>query len=124
MVKPSAGFGAPNRMDTLSPQKSLVDQAYERILDAVCDGTFRPGERLTQEEIAARLNVSRQPITHALAMLKTQGFLTEAGRREWPRLVIEAFTDGDNESLATELRRPGLQLWTCLLYTSPSPRDS
>ena len=68
-------------MDTLSPPRSLVDQAYERILDAVCDGTFRPGERLTQEEIAARLNVSRQPITHALAMLKTQGFLTEAGRR-------------------------------------------
>ena len=35
--------------------------------------TLKPGERLTQEDIAARLNVSRQPVTHALAVLKAQG---------------------------------------------------
>jgi DNA-binding GntR family transcriptional regulator len=64
----------------LSP-KSLVDQAYKVILDAVCDGTFKPGERLTQEDIASRLKVSRQPVTHALALLKAQGFLAPSGRR-------------------------------------------
>ncbi|MEI9899433.1 MAG: GntR family transcriptional regulator [Hyphomicrobium sp.] len=39
------------------------------------------GERLTQEDIAARLKVSRQPVTHALAVLKAQGFLVSNGRR-------------------------------------------
>ncbi len=68
-------------MESLEAPKSLVDQAYQVILDAVCDGTFKPGERLTQEDIAARLNVSRQPVTHALAVLKAQGFLTQSGRR-------------------------------------------
>jgi DNA-binding GntR family transcriptional regulator len=68
-------------LDALEQAKSLVDQAYEVILDAVCDGTFKPGERLTQEDIATRLKVSRQPVTHALAMLKAQGFLIETGRR-------------------------------------------
>ncbi|HEY0327955.1 MAG TPA: GntR family transcriptional regulator [Rhodopseudomonas sp.] len=68
-------------MESLESPKSLVDQAYEVILDALCDGTFKPGERLTQEDIAARLNVSRQPVTHALAVLKAQGFLAQAGRR-------------------------------------------
>ncbi|WP_338811322.1 GntR family transcriptional regulator (plasmid) [Agrobacterium leguminum] len=68
-------------MESLAPPKSLVDQAYETILDALCDGTFKPGERLTQEDIAARLNVSRQPVTHALAVLKSQGFLMQTGRR-------------------------------------------
>jgi DNA-binding GntR family transcriptional regulator len=58
-----------------------VDQAYEVILDALCDGTLKAGERLTQEEIAARLNVSRQPVTHALAVLKSQGFVAPSGRR-------------------------------------------
>lgn len=58
-----------------------MDQAYEGILDALCDGTLKPNERFTQEDIAARLNVSRQPVTHALAVLKAQGFLTQAGRR-------------------------------------------
>ena len=68
-------------MESLTPTKSLVDQAYEVILDALSDGTFKPGERLTQEDIAARLNVSRQPVTHALAVLKAQGFLVNTGRR-------------------------------------------
>jgi DNA-binding GntR family transcriptional regulator len=68
-------------MESLQQPKSLVDQAYEVILNALCDGTLRPDERLTQEEIAARLNVSRQPVTHALAVLKAQGFVTPSGRR-------------------------------------------
>lgn len=68
-------------MQSLLPQKTLVEQAYRTILDAICDGTFKPGERLTQDEIAARLNVSRQPVMSALALLKSQGFLQEAGRR-------------------------------------------
>lgn len=68
-------------LDSLSTPKSLVDQAYERILDALSDGTFKSGERLTQEDIATRLNVSRQPVTHALAVLKAQGFLVPSGKR-------------------------------------------
>ena len=68
-------------MKTLEQAKSLVDQTYERILDAVCEGSLKVGERVTQEDVAARLNVSRQPVTHALAMLKTQGFFVQAGRR-------------------------------------------
>ncbi|MGA2793406.1 MAG: GntR family transcriptional regulator [Roseiarcus sp.] len=68
-------------LELLQLPKSLGDQAYEVILDALCDGTFKPGERLTQEDIAARLNVSRQPVTHALAVLKAQGFLAQSGRR-------------------------------------------
>ncbi len=70
-----------SKLKKLEVPKLLVDQTYEMILDALCDGTFKPGDRLTQEEIAARLNVSRQPVTHALAVLKAQGFLTQSGRR-------------------------------------------
>lgn len=68
-------------MESLEQPKSLVDRAYEAIRDAVCDGTLKPGERITQDEIALRLDVSRQPVTHALTMLKAQGFLIETGRR-------------------------------------------
>ena len=61
-------------MEFLTSPKNLVDQAYEVILDALSDGTFKSGGRLTQEDIAARLNVSRQPVTHALAVLTIQMF--------------------------------------------------
>ncbi len=68
-------------MDSLAAPKTLMDQAYEVILDAICDGALKPGERLTQESVAQRLNVSRQPIHNALLVLKAQGFVREAGRR-------------------------------------------
>ena len=68
-------------MDSLVAPRRLVDQAYDVILDAICNGTLKPGERLTQESVARRLNVSRQPIHNALIVLKAQGFVRDAGRR-------------------------------------------
>ncbi|MBU0796432.1 MAG: GntR family transcriptional regulator, partial [Alphaproteobacteria bacterium] len=64
---------------TLQPQ--LADRVYAAILDAICDGQLEAGQRVTQEELAASLNVSRQPVIQALMLLKRQGFLEEAGRR-------------------------------------------
>lgn len=68
-------------LEALLSPKTLVEQAYEVILDAICDGTLKPGERLTQASVAERLKVSRQPINNALLVLKAQGFVREAGRR-------------------------------------------
>lgn len=68
-------------MESLVAPKRLVDQAYAAILDAICNGTLKPDERLTQDGIAQRLNVSRQPIHNALLVLKAQGFVREAGGR-------------------------------------------
>ncbi len=66
---------------SLEPQKSLVEQVYDSILDAICDGSLAAGERITQDEVAARLQVSRQPVMTALGWLRSQGFLIEHGRR-------------------------------------------
>jgi DNA-binding GntR family transcriptional regulator len=68
-------------LDTLEQPKNLADQAYDVIRNALCDGTLKPGDRVTQNEIADRLDVSRQPVVFALAKLKEQGFLIDAGRR-------------------------------------------
>ena len=68
-------------MDTIGPKKSLVDQTYEILLDAICTGELVPGERLTQDQIAARLNVSRQPVNSAISILKANHFVEDTGRR-------------------------------------------
>lgn len=68
-------------MQPLTPDKSLVEKVYDTILNALCDGTFRPGERLTQEDIAQRLSVSRQPVMQALILLKSQGLVEARGRQ-------------------------------------------
>ena len=59
----------------------LVDQVYRSLLDAISDGSLAPCERITQEDIAAKLAVSRQPVLQALRMLKNDGFLADAPGR-------------------------------------------
>jgi DNA-binding GntR family transcriptional regulator len=68
-------------VESLPAPRTFADQAYAEILGAISDGTLKPGERLTQESVARRLNVSRQPIHNALLVLKAQGFVREVGRR-------------------------------------------
>jgi DNA-binding GntR family transcriptional regulator len=63
-----------------SPEK-LVGRCHALLLDAICDGRLPPGARVTQESLAAMLQVSRQPISHALVLLKQQGFLRDAPGR-------------------------------------------
>jgi DNA-binding GntR family transcriptional regulator len=65
----------------LALERSLTDRAYDAILDAICDGDLPAGARINQDALAERLNVSRQPIVQALALLKVQGFVRESGRR-------------------------------------------
>ena len=70
-------------MRHLALERSLTDRTYDAILDAICGGELAAGARINQDELAARLNVSRQPIVQALALLKVQGFVREirAARR-------------------------------------------
>ncbi|MEM6941979.1 MAG: GntR family transcriptional regulator [Pseudomonadota bacterium] len=60
--------------------KSGQTDAYSLILDAIDGGTFRPGDRLVESELAERFNVSRTPIREALQRLETQSLLAREGR--------------------------------------------
>ncbi len=68
-------------MERLSLQMPLADRVYRAILDAICAGELAPGARITQDELAARLDVSRQPVLQALVLLRRQGFVQDSGRR-------------------------------------------
>jgi DNA-binding GntR family transcriptional regulator len=58
-----------------------VDEVYRALLDAISDGTLAPGTRITQEDLAERLNVSRSPVLQALRMLKKDGLVEDAPGR-------------------------------------------
>jgi DNA-binding GntR family transcriptional regulator len=68
-------------MEPFSPIPNLIEQVHARLVDAIADGTLPPGERLTQEDIAERLSVSRQPVSHALQLLRRQGLVIDSGKR-------------------------------------------
>ena len=42
----------------LETAPDLVDQVYRSLLDAISEGSLKPGERITQEDIAEKLAVS------------------------------------------------------------------
>src|SRR5512141_2410576 len=69
------------RMIPLAPLPKLIDQVYARILEAIIDRTLPPGQRIRQNELAEKLRVSRQPVSHALHLLHRQGLVAESGKR-------------------------------------------
>lgn len=65
----------------LQATPDLVDQVYRALLDAISDGSLAPGARITQEDLAERLAVSRQPVLQALRLLKKDGLVSDAPGR-------------------------------------------
>lgn len=68
-------------LDQLTKEPGLVDRVYDLLVSAIASGRLAPGERLTQERVAETLGVSRQPVSHALQLLKHKGLVIEHGRR-------------------------------------------
>ena len=62
--------------DTRASQKD----AYQLILNAIDTGSYRPGDRLVESELADRFGMSRTPIREALQRLETQSLLARDGR--------------------------------------------
>lgn len=58
----------------------MQKDAYSLILDAIEAGTYKPGDRLVESELAERLGVSRTPVREALQRLETQAMLRRDGR--------------------------------------------
>ncbi len=68
-------------MQTLAAQRSLVEQVQDAILAEVASGKLKAGGRIIQEQIAAELGVSRQPVQQALHVLRNLGVLQDAPGR-------------------------------------------
>ena len=68
-------------LQALPATERLIDRTYQMILAAITDGTLAPGVRIRQAELADTMGVSRQPVSHALHLLKRQGLVEETGRK-------------------------------------------
>jgi DNA-binding GntR family transcriptional regulator len=70
---------SPQPLVIASPQ--YIDQVFRALLDSIAIGELKPGERVRQNDLADRLGVSRQPVSHALQLLKHQGLVRDAGKQ-------------------------------------------
>jgi len=69
-------MGKLSKVERVAP---LRDQVADGLLQALRSGRFLPGERLTEEQVAEVLGVSRTPVREAFGVLAQRGILT---RRE------------------------------------------
>jgi DNA-binding GntR family transcriptional regulator len=87
---PSRRTSTTNAMDTLALPRppALTEIVAERLVTAIQDGTLKPGERLVEMQLAARLGVSRAPLREALKALEASGIVeSRRGRGTYVREV-------------------------------------
>src|SRR5471032_2109930 len=113
-------------MRPFDPEPDLSERIHDAVLEAICNGELKSGVRITQEELANRFGVSRQPVLQAMMLLRREGFLVDAGRKgvcvapldaEQARnlYIVRAALDGAAARLAAtrftpEMSRRGQQL--------------
>ena len=61
--------------------ESIADLAKGHIQVWIIRGEYQPGQQLKEEEIAARLDISRPPVREAFKMLEAEGLVIRRPRR-------------------------------------------
>jgi DNA-binding GntR family transcriptional regulator len=82
----------------------LSSDTYQRLVEAMVDGTLAPGDRLVQDQLAERLDVSRTPVRDALMRLHSEGVIVPTGRRGYVvrDLTPNEVRDGYEARMAVE----------------------
>lgn len=60
----------------VSPTPSAAERALEEIRQAIARGEIAPGSMVSENELAARVGVSRTPVRTALVRLQDEGWVT------------------------------------------------
>jgi DNA-binding GntR family transcriptional regulator len=115
-------------------QSSLADIAYARLKTSLFDFELLPGDRFSETDVAARLNMSRTPVRDALYRLEREGYLRVQLRVGWSvqQIDFQRFEDFYDLRLILEeasvvrlcelAERPGLEALQSTWLVAPADR--
>ena len=111
-------FVQKKRNDERETEKapSLV---IKKIRDAILDETFKPGERLPEEQVGKMFNVSRSPVREALLALEKEGTVA---MEPFKGATVKPLSPEEALDIA-ELRLSLITLAAKPAYRHPSPTD-
>jgi DNA-binding GntR family transcriptional regulator len=89
----------------LPPRPLLRDEVFERLKDAIVDGTLAPDEQLRDTELAAWLGVSRTPIREALLELGRNGLVRSLPGRSTVVAPLDAASVRDAQIVVAAMHR-------------------
>lgn len=67
------------------------EETYAAIRRSILDGKLRPGERIVEQQLAERLNVSRTPVREALLKLERENLVARVGRG----MAVRRYSSGE-----------------------------
>lgn len=82
------------RRKQIERHQTLREKILETIRDAILQGTLKPGERVSEPELADRFGISRTPIREAFRQLESEGYLTVTPRKG---AVVTSLSERDIE---------------------------
>lgn len=77
-------------VEAVTPIEPYTEQVYQALVQAIVRGEMPPGQPIPQSKIAAAFGVSRQPVSHALHLLRQQGLIETWGRKGFAVAEIRA----------------------------------
>ncbi len=69
------------RRKTIEKHLTLREKILETIRDAILKGSMKPGERVSEPDLAERFGISRTPIREAFRQLESEGYLKVIPRK-------------------------------------------
>ncbi len=82
----------------LPPKHTLTEDVTEQLRNAIFRGHFQPGQRLSEEQLARTLGVSRGPIREAFDRLEREGLIASQANR---RTIVARLSRRDLEEVYT-----------------------
>jgi DNA-binding GntR family transcriptional regulator len=85
------------RLQEAPRYKTAEEHAYAYLRELILSGELRGGERLNQDEIASRLQLSRMPVRQAILRLESEGLVVNRPNRGavvtslGPKAILELF---------------------------------
>jgi DNA-binding GntR family transcriptional regulator len=91
---------------TITPPRALLrDEVFERLRDAIVDGTLAPDEQLRDTELATWLGVSRTPVREALLELGRSGLVRALPGRSTVVAPLDDTSVRDAQSVVAAMHR-------------------
>ena len=90
---------------SLPPRPLLRDEVFERLRDAIVDGTLSPNEQLRDAELATWLGVSRTPVREALLELGRTGLVRSLPGRSTVVAPLDETSVRDAQTVVAAMHR-------------------
>ncbi len=82
------------RRKQIERHQTLREKILETIRDAILKGSLKPGERVSEPDLAERFGISRTPIREAFRQLESEGYLQVVPRKG---AVVASLSERDIE---------------------------